>query len=670
MAGGNTVGSDVTEERGRDVVPTQTKKKRDQSKARESPSLENVMAELGERLERVEHNVETLEGHVLEQLDTFKGNVQGCMDANTMLEERFARLEARMADVVQALQASIDEMREDLTLCKKAAASGGASIFVSTPKVDYPRPVGFNGARDAKEVENYLWRIEQYFEGLSLTDKASKVRTATLYLIDTTMLWWRRKHVDIERGTCHIDTWDDFKNELKQHFYPDNVVYEARKKLRELKQQGTIHEYVKEFTTLMLQIPNLSEEDLLFYFMDELQSWAKQELHRRDVKSVDEAIAVAESLAEFQPHTHTYASKKKDKYPAKGGGEKQDGKEWDNREQRRPLFKGGDRNPSRQEYEEKKKAFVPKGGCFVCKGPHAMSNCPKLGSLSALMERNETETRTEEEPNKIGSLQVLNALKAKPMPTTSSKGLMYVEAYINGNPTKALVDTGATHNFVTREEVGRLGLQWTRGEGWLKTVNTKAQPLNGIARGVELHLGTWKGQVNFSVAPMDDFKVVLGMDFLRQVTAIPMPSFNTVCILEKGTSCMVPTVESPNGHLQETKQLSAMQITKGVKQGEPTYLAMLKEKDQPDDTEDTPTIIREVLEKNKDVMPAELPNKLPPRREVDHKIELEPGAKPPAMAPYRMAPPELEELRRQLKDLLDTGKIRPSKAPYSAPVLF
>ncbi|KAG8362701.1 hypothetical protein BUALT_BualtUnG0049300 [Buddleja alternifolia] len=69
-------------------------------------------------------------------------------------------------------------------------------------------------------------------------------------------------------------------------------------------------------------------------------------------------------------------------------------------------------------------------------------------------------------------------------------------------------------------------------------------------------------------------------------------------------------------------------------------------------------------------MPPQLLAKLPPRREVDHVIELEPGAKPPSMAPYCMAPPELEELRKQLKDLLDKGMIRPSKAPFGAPVLF
>ncbi|BBN69094.1 hypothetical protein Prudu_743S000300 [Prunus dulcis] len=83
-----------------------------------------------------------------------------------------------------------------------------------------------------------------------------------------------------------------------------------------------------------------------------------------------------------------------------------------------------------------------------------------------------------------------------------------------------------------------------------------------------------------------------------------------------------------------------------------------------------PKAVEAILKEFADVMPKELPKTLPPRREVDHAIELEPGAKPPAKAPYAMAPPELEELRKQLKQLLDAGYIQPSKAPYGAPVLF
>ncbi|XP_012832304.1 PREDICTED: uncharacterized protein LOC105953208 [Erythranthe guttata] len=636
----------VTEGRGREAH-VNNKKKRDHSKARgESTSTEAVLTDHGERLERLENNIAiaelserfeklehdtgVLENHVAEQLDLSRDN-------EALREERLDRFEA----IIQSLQESIEGMRDDLALCKKAAANGSVGA-TSSPRVDCPKPTGFNGVRDAKEVENFLWRMEQYFEGIGLVDETTKVRTSSLYLSDTAMLWWRRKHADIEKGICRIDTWEEFKRELKRHFYPENVVYEARRKLRELKQRSSIREYVTEFTTLTLQIPNLSEEDLLFHFTDGLQGWAKQELHRRDIKSVDEAIAAAESLTEYQPREPL----RKEKWsPTKGGEERRDnhGRDYrDNRDPRRAsTSRGGDKPSSRHQLEEKKKSFVPKGGCFVCKGPHAMSQCPKMGSLSALLQQ-EAEQDTNEELGHMGSLQLLNALKANPMPATSSKELMYVEARINGTPAKVMVDTGATHNFITEDEAKRVGLRWTRRDGWLKAANAKAQPLNGVARDAELHLATWKGQVDFSVAPMDDFKVVLGMDFFRKVMAIPMPCFNSLCILEKGTPCMVPAI---NGTTKEEntqpRQLSAMQVAKGVRRGEPTFLAALKEESPPvNKEEDVSPIIQTVLEASQDVMPPNLPNKLPPRREVDHATEL-----------------------------VEMGEIRPSKASVGADAL-
>ncbi|RVW76807.1 Transposon Ty3-I Gag-Pol polyprotein [Vitis vinifera] len=179
-----------------------------------------------------------------------------------------------------------------------------------------------------------------------------------------------------------------------------------------------------------------------------------------------------------------------------------------------------------------------------------------------------------------------------------------------------------------------------------------------------MHIGSWEGRVDFTVAPMDDFKMVLGMDFLQKVKAVPLPFLRSMAILEEEKPCMVPTVTE--GTLK-TPMLSAMQVKKGLKREEVTYLATLKEERMMG--RENPCLRKSgVLDEFKDVMPPELPKRLPPRREEDHKIELEPGAKPPAMGPYRMAPPELEELRRQLKELLDAGFIQPSKAPYGAPV--
>ena len=61
---------------------------------------------------------------------------------------------------------------------------------------------------------------------------------------------------------------------------------------------------------------------------------------------------------------------------------------------------------------------------------------------------------------------------------------------------------------------------------------------------------------------------------------------------------------------------------------------------------------------------------LPPDREIEFSIELLPGTTPISKAPYRMAPPELAELKKQLQELLDKGLIRPSVSPWGAPVLF
>ncbi len=80
--------------------------------------------------------------------------------------------------------------------------------------------------------------------------------------------------------------------------------------------------------------------------------------------------------------------------------------------------------------------------------------------------------------------------------------------------------------------------------------------------------------------------------------------------------------------------------------------------------------IKQVLEEFPNVMPEELLEDLPPRRQVDHAIEMVSGVAPPAKAPYRMSHEELKEFNVQLEELLAKGYIKPSKSPYGAPIFF
>lgn len=81
-----------------------------------------------------------------------------------------------------------------------------------------------------------------------------------------------------------MNTWDDFIRELKRQFYLENPMREAMIHLQKLHQTGTIHDYVKEFTTLALEIPDLFDGDAFVYLVIGINGWTKKELKRRGVE--------------------------------------------------------------------------------------------------------------------------------------------------------------------------------------------------------------------------------------------------------------------------------------------------------------------------------------------------------------------------------------------------
>jgi hypothetical protein len=76
-----------------------------------------------------------------------------------------------------------------------------------------------------------------------------------------------------------------------------------------------------------------------------------------------------------------------------------------------------------------------------------------------------------------------------------------------------------------------------------------------------------------------------------------------------------------------------------------------------------------VVREYPDVFPEELPG-MPPDKDIEFVIDLIPGTSPIAKRPYRMAAPELAELKKQLGELQRGGFIRPRSSQWGAPVLF
>ncbi|KAL4032944.1 hypothetical protein IC575_006027 [Cucumis melo] len=78
--------------------------------------------------------------------------------------------------------------------------------------------------------------------------------------------------------------------------------------------------------------------------------------------------------------------------------------------------------------------------------------------------------------------------------------------------------------------------------------------------------------------------------------------------------------------------------------------------------------ISTIIKQYEDVF--ERPEKLPPRRKIEHQIHLKEGTNPINVRPYHYGFHQKEEMEKLVKEMLDSGVIRPNTSPFSIPVLL
>ena len=98
-------------------------------------------------------------------------------------------------------------------------------------------------------------------------------------------------------------------------------------------------------------------------------------------------------------------------------------------------------------------------------------------------------------------------------------------------------------------------------------------------------------------------------------------------VLEESWPCFVQASRAKDGGKGQPEMLSTIQLKKGLKWGQDTYVATLIEIKEGQSME-VPDSMVKILKEFRDVMHAELPKQLPPWRPVNYKIELLPGTKP------------------------------------------
>ncbi|RVW71360.1 hypothetical protein CK203_060919 [Vitis vinifera] len=84
----------------------------------------------------------------------------------------------------------------------------------------------------------------------------------------------------VQRGRPRINTSETLKRELKDQFLPKTMDWMALESLKRLKHTETIRDYAKEFTSLILNMKDMSKVDKLFKFISRLQGWTQTKLRR------------------------------------------------------------------------------------------------------------------------------------------------------------------------------------------------------------------------------------------------------------------------------------------------------------------------------------------------------------------------------------------------------
>ena len=91
--------------------------------------------------------------------------------------------------------------------------------------------------------------------------------------------------------------------------------------------------------------------------------------------------------------------------------------------------------------------------------------------------------------------------------------------------------------------------------------------------------------------------------------------------------------------------------------------------DEPERSLPTHPVARTLIEKFCHLFPEEIPTGLPPKREIQHHIDLIPGSILPNKPAYRMNPKDTMEIQRQVEELQEKGLIRESLSPCAVPAL-
>ncbi|XP_017413041.2 uncharacterized protein LOC108324610 [Vigna angularis] len=549
----------------------------------------------------------------------------------------------------------------------------------------------------------WITKAEKFFDIQNVTER-EKMKLVYICMEGGASYWfrfWRKK-------TRH-PTWSMFTAALTRRFGDLNrgSVYE---KLAAVRQRGNVDEYIQEFEVLVAQAAGVNEEQLLGYFFAGLQEGLRYLVRPHDprdlltamerAREVEQAGSVSRgnsgtggkggvtwgkysSSSGTVARTETYrdASEGSVNVGGVGGGSGTKKEGVSSNVTARAGSSGGGNTQGRgvrmlpyPEYIKRRE----EGRCFQCGGPYSPGHrCAERSMrVMILAEEGEEEGVEEkiemvemEEPVMEHTVMELSGLSAGGQTQSNT---MKMQGWMKGRRILVLVNSGASHSFISTRLVKELGLESIDTYPYKVCLGDGQKKItSGYCTGVTVKLDELEVRDKLYLFELSGVDVILGITWLASLGEIKVDWGHLIMKVEvegkvveiKGDPTLTRRMVTPEVLLKE-KEIEAMTLVWSLSQAEAVEgdgktgrWTLTQEAGLKQILSDFEGVFRE-------------PQGLPPERKVDRRIPLKEGTEPISVRPYRYPHLMKTEIERQVEEMLKLGVIRPSNSPYSSPLIL
>lgn len=557
----------------------------------------------------------------------------------------------------------------------------------------------FHGSQQPEEFLDWLFTVEEILEFKEVPEDKMVALVATRFR-GHAAAWWRQlKTTRGRQGKSKIDSWEKLRKKLRKAFVPPNHTSLVYQQLQNLKLGNrSITDYTTEFYQLVARNDLAeTEEQLVSRYIGGLHQQFQDTLNLFDLFTVAEAKQKALQLEKQW--------KKKFSSGFNWISGAQSGK-TSGISTSTPRVTTASTNIGSKPSNvtpQKPQSSVPERSsirCFTCgETGHRMVDCRKGGRAGKglFIEGEEIDTpptwddepifdeEAEETINEEfvrgdeGPLLVVRRTCLAPRGVENNgwlrNNIFQSTCTINGKVCRLVIDSGSCENVISEDAINKLSLETQQHPqpyklSWLQKGNEVIVSKRSL---VPLSIGsTYKDQVWCDVVTMDACHILLGRPWQFDRCVNHDGRKNTYSFMYNNIRIvLLPVREQVPKAVQEkgaSTLLTRSRFEEEMRDTGIAYLLISQEQGRYD--MEIPEIIQKLIKEFQDVFPEEMPAGLPPLRDIQHQIELTPGASLPNRPHYRMSPKEHEELRRQVEELLERGHIRESLSPCAVPALL